>query len=191
MRVGHLIIYSQIGLPDLGRLEGEFFGFHECGGGPRRAVAASAFRLRWSTTCWRATQGQPIHLQRAEPVRGAVAEQDRSASPATRKLSEFAAGWTDEHDLSQPLTGAFFDILVDVYHESCPGSGLISPEVEDLLDRIERNAGGGRRMSSSRVRSSLRGSEQAFRAGAAGGAGLPAGLPWRRPGSGCRRSSEL
>ena len=26
-------------------------------------------------------------------------------------------GWSDEHDLSEPLTGAFFDSLVDIYHD--------------------------------------------------------------------------
>ena len=53
-----------------------------------------------------------------------------------RRLSEFARGWRKEHELSQPLTGAFFDILVDIFHEHLLAGGLIPPEVEDLSDRL-------------------------------------------------------
>ncbi len=55
----------------------------------------------------------------------------------TSMLSDFAQGWTGEHDLSQPLTGALFDILVDIFHEELVERGLISPEVEDLSDKLE------------------------------------------------------
>ncbi|TGV72909.1 hypothetical protein EN788_72720, partial [Mesorhizobium sp. M2D.F.Ca.ET.145.01.1.1] len=41
------------------------------------------------------------------------------------------------HALSQPLTGAVFDILVDVFHESLVARGLISPEAENLADLAE------------------------------------------------------
>ena len=33
------------------------------------------------------------------------------------KLSQFTAGWDDEHALSQPLTGAIFDVAVDIFQE--------------------------------------------------------------------------
>ena len=33
------------------------------------------------------------------------------------KMSAFAMGWADEHDLSEPMTGAIFDILIDVFHD--------------------------------------------------------------------------
>ena len=52
------------------------------------------------------------------------------------KLSQFAGGWIDEHDLSQPLTGALFDILVDIFQENLVERGLITREVADLSDRI-------------------------------------------------------
>src|SRR3546814_15632649 len=32
-------------------------------------------------------------------------------------LGDFAAGWTGEHALSEPLTGALFDILIDIFHD--------------------------------------------------------------------------
>ena len=48
-----------------------------------------------------------------------------------RTMAEFVHGWKNEHDLSEPLTGAIFDILVDIFHESLVARGLISPEVEE------------------------------------------------------------
>ena len=47
-----------------------------------------------------------------------------------------AAGWTKEHKLSQPLTGAFFDILVDIFHECLVDYGCMTPEMEDLSDKL-------------------------------------------------------
>ena len=64
-------------------------------------------------------------------------EQIRIAGNA-RRMSEFVDGWTKEHDLSQPLTGALFDILVDIFHESLLERGLISPEVEEFADQVQR-----------------------------------------------------
>ena len=52
-------------------------------------------------------------------------------------LSDFNHGWSSEHALSEPLTGAMFDILVDVFHERLLARGLITPEVEELSDRLE------------------------------------------------------
>jgi hypothetical protein len=53
-----------------------------------------------------------------------------------RRLREFARGWVKEHDLSEPLTGAFFDIFVDLFHDHLVEARVISPEVEDLSDRL-------------------------------------------------------
>ncbi len=52
-------------------------------------------------------------------------------------LSDFVAGWDSEHKLSEPLTGAMFDVLIDVFHENLLDAGLIPPEMEDLSDKLE------------------------------------------------------
>ena len=62
--------------------------------------------------------------------------QIRSANN-TSTMAEFVNGWTNEHALSQPLTGAIFDILVDIFHESLVERGLITPDVENLADLAE------------------------------------------------------
>jgi hypothetical protein len=63
-------------------------------------------------------------------------EQIRNASNKA-KMSDFAQGWSDEHDLSLPLTGAVFDIFVDIFHELLVERRLIPPYLEDLSDRLE------------------------------------------------------
>ena len=64
-------------------------------------------------------------------------KQIRVAGNST-KMSAFAMGWTDEHDLSEPMTGAIFDILIDVFHDNLVRRGVISAEVDPLLDQLER-----------------------------------------------------
>jgi hypothetical protein len=52
-------------------------------------------------------------------------------------MAEFVDGWRKEHRLSQPLTGAIFDVFVDIFHEQLLDRGLITPAVEDLADYYE------------------------------------------------------
>ena len=62
-------------------------------------------------------------------------DQIRLASNDVR-LSQFSAGWEDEHALSQPLTGAFFDIAVDIFQEILVERGLIPPEVAEAIRKV-------------------------------------------------------
>ena len=55
----------------------------------------------------------------------------------TMTMFDFASYWRDEHKLAQPLTGAMFDIFVDIFHEILMSEGLISPLLEDLADKLE------------------------------------------------------
>jgi hypothetical protein len=59
--------------------------------------------------------------------------QVRTASNS-RKLSEFADGWSDPHVLAQPLVGGIFDCLVDVYQDRLLRSHLIDPELRRLSE---------------------------------------------------------
>jgi hypothetical protein len=54
-------------------------------------------------------------------------------------MDAFAGGWDDEHTLSQPLTGALFDVLVDVFQENLVDRGLIGRDIADLGRHIETN----------------------------------------------------
>jgi hypothetical protein len=59
--------------------------------------------------------------------------QIRIASNSTR-MSEFALGWVDEHDLSEPLTGAIFDLLLDLYQATLVERGLIPRDLAEIAD---------------------------------------------------------
>ena len=76
-------------------------------------------------------------------------ELDRFAelSPSTQirlasnnvKMSEFAGGWTDEHALSQPLTGAMFDIGIDIFQEILVERGIIPRNIADATRRVRNH----------------------------------------------------
>ncbi len=135
--VGHLLIYSLLGVPDPGTETAEYQGFHESAADVVALIAAARF--------------EPVIDELFEVSRGnlyVLNELNRFAelSQTTQirlasndmRLSAFGAGWTDEHDLSLPLTGAVFDILVDIFHELLVQRKLIGPALEDLADRIQR-----------------------------------------------------
>jgi hypothetical protein len=134
--LGHLFMYREIGLPDLAGRYDEFFGFHESAAD----LVALVSVLRFDTVVERlleTTRGNLYALNELNRF-GELSDNDqiRLASNGL-KLSEFSAGWSDEHDLSLPFTGAMFDVLVDVFHESLLERGLIDQDVEDLVDEIE------------------------------------------------------
>jgi hypothetical protein len=135
--VGHLIISSEVGPPSDRTAQGEYFGFHE-GIADLVALLASANFESVIDPLLDQTAGNLYVLNRLNRI-GELSDnkQIRIASNGVH-LSAFAGGWVDEHDLSLPLSGVMFDILVDVFHESLLARGLISPQVEDLADQVER-----------------------------------------------------
>ena len=71
--------------------------------------------------------------------------QIRMASNAA-KMSEFARGWSDEHDLSEPLTGAVFDLLVDMYQWELVERGLIPSSLDQMVREVRLTCGPSRRL---------------------------------------------
>lgn len=133
---GHLFMYREIGLPDLAGMDDEFFGFHEAAADLVALVAALHLDPvvdRLLTT----TRGNLYALNELNRF-GELSDNDQIRLAGNGlKLSDFAAGWSTEHDLSLPFTGAMFDILVDVFHRSLLARGLIGQDVEELADGIE------------------------------------------------------
>ena len=134
--VGHLIIYSEIGIPHLQTVEDEYFGFHEA----TADIVSLISVLQFETVINRLlveTSGNLYTFNELNRLAELPAGDQIRMASNPHKLSDFAAGWEDEHDLALPLTGALFDILVDIFHESLLDRGLISPEVEDLADQVQ------------------------------------------------------
>jgi hypothetical protein len=136
--LGHLIIYGTLGLPDPAAVAGEYFGFQEAAADMTALVTALHFDSMVDQLL-EDTRGNLYALNELNRFAElSTSTQIRLASNTVR-LSDFAAGWDDEHDLSQPLTGALFDILVDIYQEILVERGVIRREIADLSDAISKH----------------------------------------------------
>ena len=134
--VGHGIIYTSVGVPDPDKETGEYNGFHESAADLVAIISCLHFDTVLDDLL-RNTRGNLYMLNRVNRIAElSDNEQIRVASNGVT-MSEFADGWRKEHRLSQPLTGAIFDVLVDVFHEQLLDRDLISAQVEDLADEYE------------------------------------------------------
>ncbi len=134
--VGHAIIYSLVGVPSPETAEGEYFGFHESAADQVALIALLHFNSVVDRLLAR-SHGNLYTFNRLNRIAELTEESQLRIAANTLTLADFAPGWRDEHMLGQPLTGAVFDILVDIFHEQLLERGLISPEVEDLADQLE------------------------------------------------------
>jgi hypothetical protein len=134
--IGHGILFSEIGEPAPEKETAEYLGFQESSADIVSMIAILHFDSVIDEVL-ESTSGNLYmanHLNRfaeTSPV-----GQIRMASN-NLKLSDFSAGWKDSHRLAQPLTGAVFDILVDIFHEELVRVGAISASLEEISDRLE------------------------------------------------------
>jgi hypothetical protein len=137
--IGHGILFSEVGEPDAGKETAEYLGFQESSADIVSMIAILHFDSVIDEVL-ESTSGNLYmanHLNRfaeTSPV-----GQIRMASN-NLKLSDFSAGWKDSHRLAQPLTGAVFDILVDIFHEELVRVGAISSSLEEISDMLEGTA---------------------------------------------------
>lgn len=135
---GHLIVYGEVGLPDTSTVHGEHFGFHESSADMVSLIALMHFESAL-VELLESSHGNLYSYNRLNRF-AEVSDFDQlrlASNPLT--LYDFAEGWVSEHDLSQPLTGALFDIWVDVFHENLLERGLILARLEDLSDLLEND----------------------------------------------------
>lgn len=134
--VGHCIVYSVIGVPDPGTAAAEYYGFHESAADLTALIAA----LHFDSVIDELLETSHGNLYTRNLVnRIAELTDNTQIRLAANPLSmlDFLQGWRDEHALAQPLTGAMFDIFVDLFHEELVARGLITAHQEDLSDRLE------------------------------------------------------
>jgi len=133
--VGHALIYAEIGVPDPGAPQGEYFGFHESAAD----LVALLSTLHFDTVIdnfLEATHGNLYVLNAVNRMAELSDNKQIRIAANDVRLAKFVEGWTKEHKLSEPLTGAFFDIFVDFFHECLVDYGAIGREVEDMSDRL-------------------------------------------------------
>ena len=136
--IGHSIIYSEIGVPQPDTEAGEYFGFHESAADLVALVSLLHFDSVVDQLLVQ-TSGNLYSLNWLNRISEySETTQVRVASNLT-KLSDFAHGWSDEHDLAQPLTGAVFDILIDIFHRGLFERGLIEADLAEYTDDVLGN----------------------------------------------------
>ena len=136
--VGHLLIFSLLGLPDLDRPEGEYYAFHESTADVISLISAMHFDSVVDQLLDDTSGNLYTYNQLARIAEISTCEQIRLANNRER-MEDYAEGWQKEHHLAQPLTGAMFDILVDIFHEHLLDRGLVSEKTEDLADLLQRD----------------------------------------------------
>jgi hypothetical protein len=136
--VGHLLLYRILGLPVSQITQKEYFGFQESAADTIGLISALHFdtMIKDLLTETRGNLYTFNELNRFAEL--SQNEQIRLASNDV-KLSRFEYGWVDEHDLSEPLTGAIFDILVDIFQETLVDRGLISRKTARLSNMVRSN----------------------------------------------------
>lgn len=134
--IGHGILFSAVGEPEMEKETAEYLGFQESSADIVSMIAILHFDSVIDDVL-ESTSGNLYmanHLNRFAET--SPFEQIRMASN-NLKLSDFSAGWKDSHILAQPLTGAVFDILVDIFHEELVRVGAISASLEEISDMLE------------------------------------------------------
>jgi hypothetical protein len=134
---GHLMIYSLLGVPSSDEGIGEYQGFHESAADLVAMIAAAHFEPVLDELFVN-TRGNLYALNELNRFAELSEQTQIRLASNTVKMSSFRRGWSDEHDLSQPLTGAVFDILCDVYHRLLIERGLIGRDLASLVAEEQR-----------------------------------------------------
>jgi hypothetical protein len=136
--IGHAIVYSVIGVPRADAEYPEYLGFHESFSDLVSLVAAMHFPSVVAGVLEQ-TGGNLNRENRLARFSEFAPHRQLRRANNRRTMAEFTSHYKDEHALSQPLTGAIFDILADVFHENLVECGLISRETENLADIAEHD----------------------------------------------------
>lgn len=134
--VGHGIVYAEVGMPDPTKESAEYLGFQESCADIVSMIAVLHFDSIVKEVLESTSGNLYMHNHLNRFAETSSSKQIRLASNNLR-LSDFSEGWSDEHILAQPLTGAIFDILVDIFHEELVRVGAISSSLETISDQLE------------------------------------------------------
>lgn len=134
--LGHAFIFSAVGFPDLGTNTAEYGGFHEAAGDLTAVLSVLHF-VSVVDHLLDNTRGNLFTANELQRVG------ELSASSEIRRVFNglrMTDVGNEPHDLSQPLAGAMFDVLVEVFQKELVARELIG---QNLADRSfnEGNAG--------------------------------------------------
>jgi len=133
--LGHSILYAEVGIPAPIAQTDEYFAFHESAADLCALVSSLHFEpvLEHILATSRGNLYVLNELNRIGEL--SDIEQIRLASNFY-KMSNFINGWKTEHYLGLPLTGAIFDVFVDVFQSLLIQRDLIGEQLAELSARI-------------------------------------------------------
>ncbi|GGH23494.1 hypothetical protein GCM10007036_29290 [Alsobacter metallidurans] len=138
---GHTVLFAELGTPAQDRLTGEFLAFHES----LSDMTALLTALHFETVLDRVltqTNGNMYVANDSNKIGELSSTQQIRVADNTTRMSDLAGlrlaasgDWIDPsgqgrnaHALAQPLTGALFDFLVDLYQDNLVTRGVIAPD---------------------------------------------------------------
>lgn len=141
--LGHVLVYSEVGTPARDAETVEYFGFHESSGDLVALICVLHFHKVVDHVLRETGGNLYIHNEMSRIGELSQTKQIRVADNALR-MSDVADVSTpvelmcqpERHQLAQPLTGAIFDILIDVYQQTLVEGALISRELDRLSGRV-------------------------------------------------------
>jgi hypothetical protein len=134
--LGHLVIYGMLGIPDLEAENGEYFGLQESAADISAMIASLHFEEHIGHLL-EETHGNFYTFNELNRFAELDTNTQIRLASNSLTLADFANGWHDEHALSQPMTGAVFDILVDIFQGMLVERGLIGRDAADLAHLVE------------------------------------------------------
>lgn len=123
--LGHAILFSVLDVPLPGAWTPQFGGFHEASSDLVALVSAMHFETVLDRLL-RVTRGNISTLNELNRISELSDSQQIRIASNSRKMSEVT---TEVHDISRPLTGAFFDLLVYVFCDELYRRNLIGREL--------------------------------------------------------------
>ncbi len=140
--LGHTILYSEIGIPPEGEVGAQYVAFHESASDLAAIIAALHFHtivdmLLESTSGNLYVRNLLNRIGETSPT-----EQIRLASNVLR-MSDVPDVRTpverlsqpERHRMGEPLTGAVFDVLVEIFQQNLVDLGLIDPDLDERSRR--------------------------------------------------------
>ena len=138
---GHAILFSQVGVPAPDRVSGAYLAFHESFSDLIGMIAAMSFAS--VTRRLLAQTGGNLYAANLINRLGKLSDREQIRIADNTTVMADVAGlrlepdgtWCDplgedrnQHALSEPLTGAIFDMLVDIFQDGLVRRGAIAPD---------------------------------------------------------------
>ncbi len=129
--VGHALLFSEIGLPPAGRNPGpDFTAYHEGVSDLCSLMGLLHFDTAMDRILRRGS-GNLLVMNEMNQFAEQADERQVRIVGNSRRMSDVGL---EAHDRSRPFTGAFFDALVEIYHDTVVARGIVDLPPRSIID---------------------------------------------------------